>query len=443
MRINELYAVEEKTTGKGAAIANWLADLFKSKKSAPDKIEPDLTDLSAGAAERAARDAAADAAPKPAKPKPPKKPRNMDQETWDKLTPKQKERLGTPQRQAQPKPDAEAPAAAPAKADAEAPAAAPAKADSDGEGSWRPGWKTVTGTALGTDAAVQAYDAAQSDDPFSRAFPRELTHSLVNPFIGAYQGFERSDQADPSKPATAEKPAPAASTPAPAASSADTDADKKTTPRYHPLDESNKLIGEILKLSGQRSITERDNVVGITKPKQIKTLTESAQIAECGGIMPSSNMSQPASLNISASAGSGDEVAHMLKSIMQLAGLKPVTHDMMPMGDMLPSVSADPVLTNTISGSLPEGSCGDCGKNPCECAMEETYDNTPEERVEPYDPNNMAHVINKISSKDMATTPYQSASNPLSEDPKKEEKKVDENVYHGLFKAYQEFKNSQ
>jgi hypothetical protein len=324
--------------------------------------------------------------------------------------------------------------------------------------------------------------------------------------------------------------------------------------------ESLDLISSILKLSGQRAITERDNTVGIIKPKQIKTLTESAQIAECGGMMPnSSTSSQPATLNISATASSGDEVANMLKSIMQLAGVKPVEPSMMPQGEILPTVKPTQILGKTLEqrlaeiesstnstedfdeglgrelgdtprdnmikrlsptimdeetlmkkvakvinspeftsdtvlkivdagssithpvgkflqkefeelqydlgrkyedmpeevaeqlivqlrqrtqGSVEEGACGDCGGNPCECAMEETYDNTPEERVEPYDPNNMAHVINKVSSKELASTPYQSASNPLSEAPV-ETKKVDEDVYHGLFKAYQEFKNSQ
>jgi hypothetical protein len=362
--------------------------------------------------------------------------------------------------------------------------------------------------------------------------------------------------------------------------SANNPADKETVPAAEPqptpepeqpkfkptynLDllknESLDLISSILKLSGQRAITERDNTVGIIKPKQIKTLTESAQVAECGGMMPnSSTSSQPATLNISATASSGDEVANMLKSIMQLAGVKPVEPNMMPQGDMLPIVKPTQILGKTLEqrlaeiesstnstedfdeslgrelgdtprdnmikrlsptimdeetlmkkvakvinspeftsdtvlkivdagssithpvgkflqkefeelqydlgrkyedmpeevaeqlivqlrqrtqGSVEEGACGDCGGNPCECAMEETYDNTPEERVEPYDPNNMAHVINKVSSKELASTPYQSASNPLSEAPV-ETKKVDEDVYHGLFKAYQEFKNSQ
>jgi hypothetical protein len=229
---------------------------------------------------------------------------------------------------------------------------------------------------------------------------------------------------------------------------------------FDDLDQTNENIENIvsiLKLSGQRAITERDNTVGIIKPKQIKTLTESAQVAECGGMMPNSGTSsQPATLNISATASSGDEVANMLKSIMQLAGVKPVEPNMMPQSDMLPIVKPTQVLGKPLEDRLAEieasaaesmhnveeGACGDCGGNPCECAMEETYDNTPEERVEPYDPNNMAHVINKVSSKDLASTPYQSASNPLSEAPV-ETKKVDEDVYHGLFKAYQEFKNSQ
>jgi hypothetical protein len=446
--------------------------------------------------------------------------------------------------------------------------------------------------------------------------------------------------------------------------SADKTADKEPVPAAEPqptynLDllnnESSEIISSILKLSGQRPITERDNTVGIIKPKQIKTLTENAQVAECGGIMPnSSTSSQPATLNISATASSGDEVANMLKSIMQLAGVKPVEPNMMPQGEILPTVkptqilgktleqrlaeiesstnstedfdeglgrelgntprdnmikrlsptvmdqgtlmksvakvinspeftsdtvlkivdagssithpvgkfiqkefdelqydlgrkyedmpeevaeqlivqlkqrtqgsveesvfgaetvttsggntykfkslddgqyamidygsgkiklyydynaggydpeeskASDPrvqkilsgieglidrdddsvddfvdmIMQRAVKGSVEEGACGDCGGNPCECAMEETYDNTPEERVEPYDPNNMAHVINKVSSKELASTPYQSASNPLSEAPV-ETKKVDEDVYHGLFKAYQEFKNSQ
>jgi hypothetical protein len=103
-----------------------------------------------------------------------------------------------------------------------------------------------------------------------------------------------------------------------------------TIPNFDNEEEDTQVVKEsimdILKLSGQRKITERDNIAGIIKPAEIKTLTESA-IAECG-----MGMSSPttASFSINATAGSGEEVAGMLMSIMQLAGVKPVTQNDMP-----------------------------------------------------------------------------------------------------------------
>jgi hypothetical protein len=95
-----------------------------------------------------------------------------------------------------------------------------------------------------------------------------------------------------------------------------------------PTDESIfESIKDILKLSGQKAITERDNVAGIIKPKEIVALNESKQIDECGGMMSTPN--QTASLSINATAGSGEEVANMLAAIMNLAGVKPVTGDML------------------------------------------------------------------------------------------------------------------
>lgn len=271
---------------------------------------------------------------------------------------------------------------------------------------------------LGFNAA----DAMLDPDPTIQAFTRNVTGDVSSLYKGLQQGIKGTNDGEaPSGPETT-------------STKTDDKPEEKPVSKYDDLEpedfpdldkeKTNETILSILKLSGQKPITERDNVVGITKPKKIETLNESVELSECGGIMPSSAPSQPATLNISATASNGDEVANMLKSIMQLAGVKPVTTDMMPQGDLLPTVAPTQIL-GRVDG------------------MEETYDNTPEEKVEPYDPNSMAHVINKISSKEMASTPYQSASNPLSEEPKKEEKQVDEDVYHGLLRAYQEFKNSQ
>lgn len=88
-------------------------------------------------------------------------------------------------------------------------------------------------------------------------------------------------------------------------------------------------LATLLKLTGQRPITERDNTMGIIKPKAIQTLTENA-VNECGMGMMGSPSSTPASLSINATAGSGEEVANMLASIMKLAGVRPVEQDMMP-----------------------------------------------------------------------------------------------------------------
>jgi hypothetical protein len=291
-------------------------------------------------------------------------------------------------------------------------------------------------------------DAAMDDDPFAQAFTRGVSRDVSNVWKGLQQGLKGDDgkkAIEPPKEEPAAQVEPA-KTQEPR-KYLDLEPEDDSFPDLSKKEQIEETLSSILKLSGQKSITERDNIVGLIKPKKIETLNESAQIAECGGIMPqSSSPSQPATLNISATASNGDEVANMLKSIMQLAGVKPVSHDMMPMGDMLPSIKPLQVMKGTLEDNVAEEACGDCGSNPCECAMEETYDNTPEERVEPYDPNNMAHVINKVASKDLASTPYQSASNPMSETKKDEadkKEKVDEDVYSGLFRAYQEFKNRQ
>jgi hypothetical protein len=144
------------------------------------------------------------------------------------------------------------------------------------------------------------------------------------------------------------------------AAGADGDVGKKGT-----TDES---ISDILKLSGQRAITERDFRAGITQVKERMTLSESKSINECGP-MGGMDMGRPASLNISA--GSAGELADLIKLI---GGIESSAHSSM----------AEPIMAVVSSDSMND-----------EMAME-TYDNTPEEKVFPYDPNQFSHIIQKV-----------------------------------------------
>jgi hypothetical protein len=188
-----------------------------------------------------------------------------------------------------------------------------------------------------------------------------------------------------------------------------------------PLPPTNESIIDILKLSGQKSITARDNVAGIIKPKEIIALNESKQLDECGGIMPqSSHTNQPATLNISASASNGDEVANMLMSIMQLAGVKPVSQDMMPHDHSGVEIKPMQVLGGISNEEM----------------AEETYDNTPEDPtdVPVFDPEKMVFRPNQAGQGDRmdGTMPK---GNPTM--------KEENSVHSNLLKAYEAFKNSQ
>ena len=245
------------------------------------------------------------------------------------------------------------------------------------------------------------------------------------------------------KPETPETPA-----------TADPNAPKPWSPadiEIDPPPTQQESISTILKLSGQRPITERDNTVGITKPRAIRTLTENTNLAECG--MGSPSYSQPASFSINASASSGDEVANMLKSIMHLAGVKPVTGDMLG-AEMLPQVhdmeiiSASPEMM-----SMPEMDHDDMGHAEVieidgvmgdhdeEEKVGEEYDNTPHPKVDNEDPlRKWANVVNKH---DMSTIPPgapgdNKLQNTLGNSPVKEAT----DVHNSLLKAYEAFKNS-
>jgi hypothetical protein len=134
-----------------------------------------------------------------------------------------------------------------------------------------------------------------------------------------------------------------------------------------PAQESTDLK-TLLKLSGQRAITERDFRAGITQVQERKTLSESKSINECGP-MGGMDMGRPASLNISA--GSAGELADLIKLI---GGIESKAH----------SAMAEPMIAMVTGDSMND-----------EVAME-TYDNTPEEKVFPYDPNQFSHIIQKV-----------------------------------------------
>jgi hypothetical protein len=253
-----------------------------------------------------------------------------------------------------------------------------------------------TGTVAGTGAAagVAADRTLSSDEP-----------TAVEP--------KKVDVTPTAVELTTDKPA-VDTTPASVPATKDDDDDI-------PLPPTNESIIDILKLSGQKSITARDNVAGIIKPKEIIALNESKQLDECGGIMPqSSHTNQPATLNISASASNGDEVANMLMSIMQLAGVKPVSQDMMPHDHSGVEIKPMQVLGGISNEEM----------------AEETYDNTPEDPtdVPVFDPEKMVFRPNQAGQGDRmdGTMPK---GNPTM--------KEEHSVHSNLLKAYEAFKNSQ
>lgn len=209
--------------------------------------------------------------------------------------------------------------------------------------------------------AQQALDVAKADQKIARAGEKAAisSHKPFTPMqrvaqtgtgvTGATIATGMATSGDSEAPAA---PAPAVDLTKPSA------ADPVAVPKFD--DEEGKAVKEsindILKLSGQRKITERDNVAGIVKPAEIKTLTEST-VNECGLSGPSmSSMSTPASLSINATAGSGEEVANMLASIMKLAGVKEVTPDQFPHQEHLPMVKALDIMGGSLDDELLEPS---------------------------------------------------------------------------------------
>ena len=270
----------------------------------------------------------------------------------------------------------------------------------------------------------------------------DLAGGTIDFLKGMKKGYS-----DGNKPAPTDKEAPKSDAPPSAAAPEE---DPEGIPEREPTKES---ITTILKLSGQRPITERDNVMGIVKPKEIKTLTESADLSECG--MAPMGGSQPASLNISASASTGEEVAGMLKAIMQLAGVQPVQQSMMPQQDNMPMVKALQILggekqpiedgMNAPSEGHDEHDheseyCDACDRPAEDCVCDEKtdeeYDNTPADPtdVPVFDPEKMVFRPNQAGQGDRMDgtmpkgIPSMEESGGLAE---------------SLLKAYESFKSGQ
>jgi hypothetical protein len=271
-----------------------------------------------------------------------------------------------------------------------------------------------------TDRAVKAATAS-TEDPEGYSLVRGLS-SLVG---GAASGAKDI----PGDIATG------LSNPAFARPESDIDSSaKERDPNASRLEEN---ISDILKLSGVKRITSRDNVSGLTKVKEVTKLNESKQIDECGMGMPS-NSSTPATLSINATASSGEEVANMLKSIMDLAGVKPVTADMlggpvapMPMVKAIDIVSA-PDHDHDHDSMDPQED--ELNQKPLTGSMEEEYANTPEDPtdVPKYDPEKMVFRPNQPGQGDRMDGTMPKGNPGLGE-----------GLAQSLLKEYEAFKNGQ
>ena len=233
------------------------------------------------------------------------------------------------------------------------------------------------------------------------------------------------------------------------------DSSAKQNPNKEQLEES---MSDILKLSGIKNITSRDNVSGLTKVKEVTKLNESKQIDECGMGMPSSG-STPATLSINATASSGEEVANMLKSIMDLAGVKPVTADMLggPMSPM-PMVKAidiiskgepdrmndvsdkemvsEPITIKPIGSDKTPTTDQTTGPNApdIEKPINDDYSNTPADAtdVPKYDPEKMVFRPNQPGQGDRMDGTMPKGNPGLGE-----------SLAQSLLKEYEAFKNGQ
>jgi hypothetical protein len=185
-------------------------------------------------------------------------------------------------------------------------------------------------------------------------------------------------------------------------------------------------------------------------------------------------MSTPtnATLNISASASTGEEVAGMLASILQLAGLKQVDAGMMPEVEPMPMMRAMDIMTANPDDTMgaEEPTIVDVQMDDPQTPEDETDidvvagdpdlingDDEEKKTQEGFEdattkPNPTAmpgygsweQKFQRLSGDDMAQVPARSGDNPLKRSPAVKESVAEvDPVTHGLFKAYEAFKNGQ
>lgn len=256
--------------------------------------------------------------------------------------------------------------------------------------------------------------------------------------------------------AAAKNPAPIKTTP-----------EKSAEPVDNSLPELKDSIDfrDILKLAGLKPITERDITSGLTKAKPIMTLVENKNLSECGMGMSSMTPNTPASLSINATAGSGEEVASMLASILQLAGLKQVDASMMPEVEPMPMMKAMDIMTANpsdemdmedpmVDGAIEIDVMPDSMNSGADDGMSHDEEEKTEEGFEDATtkPNPTAmpgygsweQKFQRLSGDEMANVPARSGDNPLKRSPAVKESVAEvDPVTLGLFKAYEAFKNGQ
>lgn len=230
-----------------------------------------------------------------------------------------------------------------------------------------------------------------------------------------------------------------------------------------------------------------------------KQLNESV-IAECGmmgmGSPMPSTPPMPASINMSA--GSANEIVSMMRGIMELAktdtpsqgmGMPPMDpmlkalgdvdmdgdHDMKDhdlekpdtgplvaeptkmddsgsdeLADLVKKIkTGEPVKISTdmpvkVTSDEPiKGSTTDKLNARSDDKENEEYDNTPNPKTRDYNPNDFAHVINKV--RDFDYTPPNSGSNPMPDPEKKKDESVDslQAFESKLFDEYRKFVNEE
>jgi len=135
------------------------------------------------------------------------------------------------------------------------------------------------------------------------------------------------------------------------------------------------------------SMTNEQTLVTMSNVESDRPLNES--IAECGemGMIGSQPQHTPASFSVSAS--SGPELSGILKDIMSLAGVKPVSQEPAMMRHMSPEFSpahvAEPDMAKSISIiDQIEGDEGD-EEMAAEAQADRIYTNSPEEEIEAHD----------------------------------------------------------